>query len=370
MSTEYHYKQFPPQIELDQEMQKLMREARTELGRYDGFLSSMQNNLVLLSPLFMQEAVLSSRIEGTQSTLTEVLEFEGQEGERKGLSQEKQNDIKEVLNYRFALNKAIELMNKNIPLSGRVLKEAHKELMQGARGKNYSPGAYRKSPVWMDPDKSNMDTARFIPIDASKIQDAISAFEKYLHDSNDFDDLIKVAVLHAEFEAIHPFLDGNGRLGRLFIPLYLFEKELISSPSFYISSYFEKNRDTYYDLLLAVSKTGDWLLWCKFFIQGVLEQSKDNLKRAKKIVDYYNELKIQIPKITNSQHGITALDFIFRDTYFKSTAFYQKANIPKPTAIRLLNVFVDKNILECISGGGRRANFYVFKKLIDIADGK
>ncbi len=368
MATKYHEDKFPPVFELDKEIQKLVNQARTELGRYDGFLSSMINSETLLSPLFVQEAVLSSKIEGTQSTLTEVLEFEGG-GNQQNISKEKKEDMKEVLKYRYALQKATELL-KGVPLSQRLFKASHKELMRGVRGENKTPGEYRKIPVWIGADKSNIETARFIPIEANKIIDAMGAFEKFLHNNEHFDDLIKIAILHAEFEAIHPFLDGNGRLGRMIIPLYLSEKNLLNSPSFYISSYFEKNKESYYNLLLNVSKNNEWLQWCKFFVKGIIEQSIENLDKAKKINEYYNELKNKIPSITKSQHGITALDFIFKKNYFNSTNFYKNANIPKPTAIRILSVFENEEILECIHGAGRKPNFYFFIKLIDIANGK
>ena len=366
MPTSYHYNNFPPDLKLDKEISSLINQARTELGRYDGFLSSMIDNQALLSPLFTQEAVLSSRIEGTQSTLTEVLEFEA--GENKNLSKNKKDDLAEVLNYRYALNAAIKLIKENTPLSSRMLKAMHKELMQGVRGKNKSPGEYRKMAVWLGSD--DIKTARFIPIEAQKIPDAMSIFEKYLHENDDYDDLIKIALLHVEFESIHPFLDGNGRLGRLFIPLYLTEKKLLESPYFYISSYFEKNKDIYYELLLNVSKNNDWLAWCKFFIKGILEQAQDNLKLAQQITNYYNQLKVQLPTLTKSQYGITALDFIFKNNYFSSKYFYKKANIPSSTAQRLLEIFKKQEILYCAHGTGRKPNFYVFRKLIAIADGE
>lgn len=372
MAIKYHYEKFPPTIELNQELYNLIAKARTELGRYDGFLSTMQGSESLLSPLFVQEAVLSSQIEGTQSTLTEVLEFDGQEGGTKNITTEKRDEIREILNYRIAMDSATNsIKTQQLPLSGRVLKQSHKILMDSVRGNNKNPGEYRKTPVWIGPDKTDITKARFIPIDAQHIDTAISNFEQYTHNNNtQYDDLLKVAILHAEFEAIHPFLDGNGRLGRMFIPLYLYEKELLSSPAFYISSYFEKNRDTYYDLLLDISKNNNWLFWCEFFLKGVIQQAQENLQLAKNIIDFYNELKERIPKISKSQYGITALDFIFSKTYFNSKSFYENANIPKPTAQRLLKTFVNNHILECITGKGRAHNFYIFKRLIDIADGK
>lgn len=367
MATDYHYNQFPPKFSLDEDIIQTVGRARTALGRYDGYISAMHNSHILLAPLFMQEAVLSSKIEGTQSTLTQVLEFAA--GNAGKATEAEKSERQEIINYRDALSLAIK-ETKKIPLSQRILKIAHRKLMQGVRGEVKTPGEYRKVPVWIGTDKSNKNTARFIPIDVPKINDAMSQFEQYLHYSDDYDDIIKVAILHAEFESIHPFLDGNGRLGRLFIPLYLTEKKLLSSPSFYISSYFEKNRNSYYDLLLGVSKNGDWLSWCKFFVRGIEQQATENFERAQKIIDFYNKLKIKLPAMTRSQYGITALDYIFKNSYFSSTTFYNEVQIPKPTAIRLLNIFVEKGVLVRLVGKGRKPSFYTFKKLIDIADGK
>ncbi len=176
--------------------------------------------------------------------------------------------------------------------------------------------------------------------------------------------------IDAEFEAIHPFLDGNGRIGRMIIPLYLWKKGLLNAPSFYISEYFEQNKQHYYDGLLAVSANNDWLNWCKFFMTAIEQQAKENLQRATAIIDYYEQLKIKMPEMTKSAHGITALDFIFKTTYFNSTSFCKKTCIPEATAKRLLRVFENNDLLTCIKGAGRIPNFYIFKKLIDIADGK
>lgn len=366
--TNYHYGKFPPHNIDGARLQPLLNQARTALGRYDGLLMAITNPHVLLSPLFKQEAVLSSKIEGTQSSLSEVLEFEANTNSKQ-YSQEKRDDILEIINYRSAIQKTIELLGK-YPLSQRVLLESHKILMRGVRGKNRSPGEYRKIPNWIGADRTNRENARFIPISADKINDAMTLWEKYIHENNRVDDLLKVAILHAEFEALHPFLDGNGRLGRIFIPLYLWQKSLIQSPSFYISAYFERNRQAYYDYLLGVSHANDWTSWCQFFLQGVLEQAQNNQSKAKKILDLYNELKTTIPSSTKSQYGIIALDFVFKEPHFRSKSFYEKANIPRPTAQRLLRVFCEKEILLRIKGAWRTSNFYLFKKLLNIAEGQ
>ncbi len=288
------------------------------------------------------------------------------------MTTQKIDEICEILNYRFCpIEDATKTIKTNkLPLSGRLLQQSHRILMNSVRGNNKSPGQYRKIPVWIGHDQTDISKARFIPIESQHIPSAINCFEKFIHYKNQYDDLIKVAILHAEFEAIHPYLDGNGRLGRMFIPLYLYDKKLLSSPAFYISNFFEKNRDTYYELLLNVSKHNDWLSWCEFFLKGIVEQAGENFNRAQKIIDFYEKLKNQIPKISKSQYGITALDFIFNNAYFNSKKFYQQVGIPKPTAQRLLNIFTQNHILKCIIGKGRTPNFYVFKDLVDIADGK
>ena len=368
MVTTYHYGKFPPKnLAKDKSLQQLINKARENLVRYDGLLLAISNPKVLLTPLLKQESVLSSKIEGTQSSLSDVLEFEADENKKINL--DKKNDILEVINYRLAIEKATKLLN-TYPLSNKVLLKTHKVLMQGVRGKNKSPGIYRKVPNWIGSD-NNKENARFIPIDANKIGNAMSEWEKYIHDDNSLDDFLKVAILHAEFEAIHPFLDGNGRLGRIFIPLYLWQKKILSSPSFYISAYFEKNRQKYYDLLLNISRKNDWASWCKFFLQAIIKQSQDNQNKVKKIMLLFKELRIRIPEITKSQYGITALDYIFNKPYFNSKQFYNEVKIPKPTAQRLLKVFCNSEILLLGKKGvGRTPNFYLFSKLLNIVEGR
>ncbi len=366
MPVKYHYNSFPPKLALDSTLNALICEARTELGRYDGFLLSMYNRDILLSPLFTQEAVLSSRIEGTQSSLSEVLAFEAEQNNAE-IPNEKRNDIIEILNYRRAMFEARDSLI-NIPLSQRIFKQAHKTLMEGARGQNKDPAYYRKIPVWIG--GTNLENARFIPIDAQHIDTAMQKLENYIHHDKTYDPILKIALLHAEFEAIHPFLDGNGRLGRMVIPLYLWQEGLLNNPSFYMSSYIDKHRTQYYDLLLNVSANNDWSTWCSFFIQGIVEQARDNSHRAQKIVSFYNQLKEEIPKISRSTYGITALDFVFKHTYFSSRFFYERSGVPRSISKNLLDKLTQNDILSCVKGRGRRPSFYMFKKLIDIADGK
>ncbi|MBI4828902.1 MAG: Fic family protein [Nitrospinae bacterium] len=364
--VKYHQGGFPP-TKLDLvRLLPLIGPANAELARFDGILSAIPNANVLLAPLTTQEAVLSSKIEGTQATFGEVLEFEA--GSDTG-SVEKEADIHEVLNYRVAMYGAVTQMEE-LPLSQRLIKNAHKVLMRGVRGENKSPGEYRKIPNWIGPPGGKIETARFVPPGAERVPDAMSAWERYLH-ADAPDKLVQLAILHAEFEAIHPFLDGNGRLGRLFVPLYLKDKNLLSSPNFYISAHLEANREEYYDRLLAVSRDGDWTGWCVFFLTAIIEQSRSNHAKAKAILDLYEEKKRQITELTHSQHAINALDWLFSRTIFTAPDFNASERIPGPTARRILKILTDGGILHVLRPGkGRRPAILAFPNLINIVEGR
>ena len=363
----YHEGRFPPEERLDWEaLVPLLGPAVAALARYDGVLAAIPNPDVLLAPLTTQEAVLSSRIEGTQATMGEVLEFEaGQEVD----SPDRRGDIEEIRNYRAAMRDA-EKMLESLPLSGRVVREAHRVLLSGVRGRNKSPGEYRRIPNWIGPPGCSIDTATFVPIGVEKIDGAMSAWERYMHQDTP-DLLVQTAVLHAEFEALHPFLDGNGRLGRMLVPLFLWQRGLISRPMFYISAYFEAHRDAYYDGLLAVSRDEDWTGWCRFFLEGVKVQAEDNLAKARAILDLYEDMKIRVAELTRSHYAVHALDWMFERPIFSTASFVAWAGIPKHTARRVLGVLRRSGILSVVRvGGGRRSTILSFPALLNIAEGK
>ncbi len=202
-----------------------------------------------------------------------------------------------------------------------------------------------------------------------KISDAMAKWESYIHEDVP-DRLIQLGILHAEFEALHPFLDGNGRLGRMCIPLFMYSKKLISGPMFYISAFLEANREEYYERLLAISRDGDWSGWISFFLRAVQIQAEENLRKTKAILDLYNRMKPQIVELTRSQYSILALDWIFNRPIFKSSDFVRETNIPDPTAKRILNVLKNENILNTLhEGSGRRAAVLSFPELLNIAEG-
>ena len=368
MAVQYHQGRFPPQ-DLDwPRLLPLIGPASAAVARYEGVLHGIPNPNVLLSPLTAQEAVLSSRIEGTQATLGEVLEFEAQ-GELFDESTPKKADIREVLNYRAALNEATRLLAE-LPLSQRLIRQTHHVMMQGVRGRNKDPGEYRRIANWIGPAGCTVEQARFVPCPVEKLPQAMDAWEHYLH-ADAPDKLVQLAIVHAEFEAIHPFLDGNGRLGRLIVPLFLFANGLLSRPNFYLSDYLESHRDEYYERLLAVSRDDDWSGWIAFFLKALIAQAEANRTKAQAIHTLYRQRKDWIADVTRSQYGVRALDWMFARPILKTSDFVETADIPRPTANRILRLLRDEGLLtELQPASGRRAAILAFAELLNIAEGR
>ena len=367
MSVAYHQGQFPP-TDLDwPRLIPLIGPANAAVARYEGVLAGVPNPEVLLSPLVAQEAVLSSRIEGTQATLGEVFEFEAT-ADPNDESTPKKADIREVLNYRRALNEAIRLLDE-LPLSQRLVRATHAVLMDGVRGRNKAPGDYRAVPNWIGAPGCSAKDARFLPPGADVLPAAMDAWERFVH--ADFPDrLVQLAIIHAEFEAIHPFLDGNGRLGRLLIPLFLFSQGLLARPNFYMSEFLEANREEYYDRLLAVSAKDDWTGWCMFFLRGLIAQAERNQRKAKAIVELYRERLDWIARHTGSQFSVRALEWMFGQPIFSGPDFKRSAGIPPQTAERILRIVRDEGLVRAIrTGRGRRSGIYVLTELLDLVEG-
>ena len=365
----YHAGRFPPQNLDWQSLLPMIGPAHAAVAGYEGMLKGLPNANVLLSPFASQEAVLSSRIEGTQTTLTELLTFEA-EGNLSDESTLAKADIREVLNYRLALYAAIDIL-KDLPLSQRLIRQTHEVLMQGVRGHNKAPGTYRSLPdtCWIGPPGSTIETARYVPCPVEELNAAMDALESYIHDEPP-DTLVQLAIVHAEFEAIHPFLDGNGRMGRLIVPLFMFTKELLSSPSFYISEYLESHRDEYYDRLLAVSRDDDWTGWCAFFFTALTEQARGNQQKIHDLLDLYDEFKERIVEATHSQYSGRALDYIFKRPVFQTTDFVNNSDIPEPTARHILRVLRRRGLLrEFRKARGRQPATLAFTDLLNIVEG-
>jgi len=343
----------------------LIGKANVALGRYDGMLQNMLNPGVLLSPLTSQEAVLSSRIEGTQASMEEVLEYEADPSEP--IEPQKQADIQEILNYRKAMGQAVESL-KNRPLCLNLVKELHATLLDSVRGRNKAPGDFRQVQNFIGPTGCTAETASFIPPSPDKVHEAMGNWEKYLH-FEERDRLVQLAVAKAQFELIHPFLDGNGRIGRMLVPLFLFEKGILSSPMFYVSAYFEEHREVYYERLQAVSREDDWNGWIQFFLTAVVEQAQVNTGKAGAILALYQRMKTAIPEVTRSQYAIQAIDALFDRPIFTSTDFIVRAGIPDDSARRILKTLKDGGfVADLRPGKGRRAGVLVFPDLIEITE--
>ncbi len=365
----YHLGKFPP-AELDWKgLIPLIGKANACLARYDGLLSAIPNAAVLLSPLTTQEAILSSKIEGTHVTMGEVLELEAG-GEPQGITQPKRDDAEEIFNYRQAMRSCIaELENR--PLSQHMLRQAHQILMRGVRGKDKSPGKERKTQNWIGPKGCTIEEANFIPIAPEHLLAGLGDWENFMAREDQPDSLVQLALVHVEFEALHPFADGNGRLGRMLIPLFLFKKRLLSSPDFYMSGYLESNREAYQESLRAVSRDDAWTEWCVFFLQGIAAQAGENERKARAILALYERVKTQVADLTHSQHAIRAVDFLFQHPIFSAPHFTQHSDIPRPTAARILGVLREGQLLHTLrEGKGRRHGIFIFRELINIAEGE
>lgn len=339
--------------------------ANAALARYDGLLQSVINPGVMLSPLTNREAVLSSKIEGTQATVDEVLEYEA------GLEfgDEKAKDIQEIVNYRKTLVIASEYVQER-PLTLALVKQMHAVLMDSVRGANKTPGEFRRDQNWVGPAGCSIEQASFVPPSPLQLLDHLQAWESYLATS-DFDLLVQVAVVHAQFELIHPFKDGNGRIGRLLIPLFLYQKRALASPMFFLSDYLESHRDLYYARLQGISGEGDWTGWIAFFLQAITQQAQANTERVREILALYGRMKQKITELTRSQHAITVLDALFDRPIFQSSDFVQRTGIAKQTVLPFLRKLREAGVLHPLrEQSGRRSAILAFKELLNAAEGR
>lgn len=343
----------------------LIGEANASLARYDGLLSSIVNPDILLSPLTIQEAVLSSRIEGTQATIEEVLEYEADPTEK--FDPAKRADIQEIINYRVAMRYAVKELEKR-PLCLNLLCDLHRILLDSVRGRNKAPGQFRRIQNYIGPPGCSIEEATFVPPSVDRMTAGLDNWEKYIH-SEEKDRLVQLAIVKAQFELIHPYLDGNGRVGRMIIPIFLYEKKLLSSPMFYLSEYLETHRDAYYEVLRAISGRGDWDGWIRFFLGAVIEQARDNTAKAKMILALYEQMKQKVPEITRSQYAIQAIDALFDRPIFSFSSFAASSQIPSPSAKRMIAALKEGGIIRELSAGkGRRGAIMLFPDLLRITD--
>lgn len=292
LSGELEYKSFcptplPPIIEMDDEMIRLLVKANKQMAVLDS-VSSMIPNIDLFVYMYIRkEAILSSQIEGTQCTLEDLFDPSNVVAKSK--------DVPEVVNYIKATEYSLERI-KTLPLCNRFLKEVHSVLIDNVRGKDKNPGEFRRSQNWIGGQGSTLKDARYIPPNLIDMDIAMSDLEKFINNEDEIDKLIKISLIHYQFETIHPFLDGNGRIGRLLITLYLIENKVINSPALYISYYLKKNRIEYYDRMMEVRRTGNYEQWVKFFLTAIIESSQDAVDTINEITILHNENMVKIGK--------------------------------------------------------------------------
>ncbi|MEN9884236.1 MAG: hypothetical protein RLZZ420_1453 [Bacteroidota bacterium] len=364
-AVNYHYEAFPPRnLRLDQVLGSLLK-ATDALARYDQVLKSLHSTEFFLVPLRNQEAVISSRMEGTISTLDEILQYEADfdENSEEDLKNVR-SEVFETILYQRALTKAQRKMQDGYPLSQHLVKSIHQELLSFGRGAEKSPGQYKTEQNYLaDKIKQKIE---FIPISPEKLIDGMENLFTYLNESND-PVLIKTALMHLEFEALHPFKDGNGRIGRMLITLYLWSSGLITAPHFYISGYMEKHKDLYIDTMRKVSSDGNWEDWCNFFFMAIEEQALKNIHIAESIKNLYEEMKSVFADTLSSKWSVNALDFIFANPIFRNNRFTSASGIPAQSASRFTRLLLDRNIIKIIKeASGRRPALYAFEPLLKL----
>jgi len=312
---------------------------------------------------------VSSRIEGTVATLDEVLkiqadadEQDGDEGAERGAGY--REEAIEVVSYTRAMRHAQSLITDGLPICSRVIKEAHSRLLFFGRGADKTPGIYKQDQNYIV-DKRRKKVL-FIPIGPNELEDGIAALERYINDET-LDPLIQTAIAHVEFEALHPFKDGNGRLGRMLIPLNLWQKGKIHAPHFYVSGAIEERRDEYIDRLRATSKSGEWTEWVAFFLEIIAEQANTNVAITERITRLYEDMKDQFREILASQWSPVALDYVFARPVFWNSSFTANSGIPSQTAHRISRALIDNGLLAVVEpASGRRAALLSFNPLLEI----
>ena len=366
MTTPQGYKSFipnplPPKLEWDDKLINNLSRADHILGKLSREGSKLPNPHLLLRPFLTREAVLSSKIEGTQATLGEVL------ADKAGVIVDRDpEDLKEVHNYIIALEHGLKLLKKeNFPLSLRLIKTIHKKLITEVRGGYATPGEFRKTQNWIGKPGCTLNTAKYVPAPPDQLMKTLGDLEKFLHNET-LPPLIHIALCHYQFEAIHPFLNGNGRVGRLLITLFLIYRKLLPSPLLYLSAFFEATRDEYYKQLYNVSAKGNWKEWLHYFLNGVAVQSSDVLSRTERINSLLTDWK---SKVKSKTEGI-AKDIVKQlvvNPYFTIKKISEDLDVAFTTAQRAISKLEDLEIISQVSEG-KRGRVYCAIKILKILD--
>lgn len=363
----YHIGAFPPgELNLEQLIGP-QTDAAMALVRFDTELRQLPRSELLLAPLRARDAVVSSRMEGTISTLEEVLRLEADATED-GLPKNVREADLEVALYARALKQAEGALRDGYPVSDYVLKNAHKTLLYTGRGARNRPGAYKSEQNYVgDRRARRIDYIPISPDDLPAGLEILFAFANGTREEDGLLPLLRVALVHAEFEALHPFEDGNGRLGRMLIPLLLWRQGLLSAPHFFVSDYFEQNKDEYIDRLRRVSSHGEWSQWSTFFCAAIRAQAEANITTIGQIRTLYELMRERFRDVLRSRWSTDALDYVFANPIFRNNRFKRNAGIPPQTANAFTNRLVEEGLLRVvIPPAGRSPGMYAFQSLLDI----
>lgn len=335
----------PPPIDVavDRALGLALSRADAALGELSGLGCQLPNPHLLIAPLVRREAVLSSRIEGTRASISDVLLDEAGTPDP---SQSAIPDVQDVRNYVVALEYGIARL-RDLPLSTRLVREIHEKLMQGVRGKHATPGEFRRTQNWIGPAGSTPTTAPYVPPPVEELPEVLGAWEKYLHVRDTLPDLVQCAIMHEHFEAIHPFLDGNGRVGRLLITLFLIERGRLSQPLLYLSDFIERHRSDYYDLLQRIRTHGDYAAWLRYFLAGVEETARDAIARARKLLALREEYLHAI----KSPNATGLADALLSNPYVTIASAARALGVTQPTATKVIRQLVASGHLRQITRG-------------------
>lgn len=342
-----------PNVQFDDEMQELLSRADRALGRLDGSIQTLPNPNLFIFMYVRKEAVLSSQIEGTQSSLNQLLEAEA-----KVFDPERPKDVDEVLNYVYAMNHGLSRL-KDLPVSVRLIREIHERLMKGVRGAHARPGDLRTTQNWIGPHGCTLQEATFVPPPPQDVPDALAALERFIHSEDPMPLLIRIGLAHAQFETIHPFLDGNGRVGRLLITFLLCERRILQTPVLYISHYFKRYREEYYRQLQDTRDLGDWEQWLKFFLRGINEVSKEATDTARRIVELReNHRSLVTTKFGRvAGNGLTVLERLYERPLIAINDIVELTGVSFTSASKLMKRLADEGLVREITGQTRNRLF-------------
>jgi Fic family protein len=336
----------------------ILSEADRGIGALKSLSKLIPNPNLLIAPFIRKEAVQSSRIEGTQASLTDIFYYEASK------EKPKNSDILEVLNYVKAMNYGFSRI-KELPLSLRLIREIHQKLMEGVRGDTLNPGEFRTTQNWIGPPGCTLNDATYVPPPVDEMNKLLNQLEKFLYAEDPLAPLVKCALIHYQFEAIHPFLDGNGRVGRLLITFYLYQRGFLYYPILYLSDFFERHRDKYYDLLLGVSQSGNWKEWLNYFVSGVAEQSKAAEETGHAILNLQKSYRQLLQKKSVPTPVFKLLDMLFVNPIVSLNGISEFLKVTWPTAKASVQQLIKLGMLEEISGR-KRNRIYCAKELLGI----